>query len=168
MEKTFKSYSSFDNKTSKSISQIKKFNCTENDKEWISIEKIHGANLSFITDGNDILTFRRSGLILQTENFYNSDFVMQKCKSSILKIFEKSKIINNSIINVQIYGEIFGGYYPNVERLHEQIIVLQGVYYCNYNDFLIFDIKLCFNDKNQNKKQFIVFYYLFWIFQYRN
>ena len=46
------------------------------DLEFVIQEKVHGANLSFITDGQNILSAKRTELILDSEEFYSSKFVL--------------------------------------------------------------------------------------------
>ncbi|HYG38957.1 MAG TPA: hypothetical protein VD908_10070 [Cytophagales bacterium] len=46
--------------------------------EYVVQEKVHGANLSFITDGQSILSAKRTELILDNEQFFNSKIVQDK------------------------------------------------------------------------------------------
>ena len=40
------------------------------DLEYVVQEKVHGANLSFITNGKDIISAKRTELITDDENFH--------------------------------------------------------------------------------------------------
>ena len=55
------------------------------DLEYVVQEKIHGANLSFITDGKSILSAKRTELILDNEEFFNSKIVLEKYRESVLE-----------------------------------------------------------------------------------
>ena len=78
------------------------------DLEYVVQEKVHGANLSFITDGQKILSAKRTELILENEEFYNSKIVLENYKDRILSLFnEVSKLYN--IKSITIFGELFGG-----------------------------------------------------------
>jgi Rnl2 family RNA ligase len=147
----FKKYSSIENSyREKIISQIREiFPLNE---EWIVTEKIHGANFSFITDGIEVKCAKRSGIIGENENFYNYKIVYDKYKDEVLKIFNhiKNDIKDVAeIYEIQIFGELFGGYHPNLENKYKPI--QKGVYYTNDIEFMAFDMrirfKLLINDK---------------------
>lgn len=117
------------------------------DLTYVVQEKVHGANLSFITDGQNILSAKRTELILDSEEFYNSKFVLANYKDKILNLH---KAISTDIDSktVTIFGEIFGGGYPHPDIPKDDIakLVQRGIYYCPQNDFYAFDI-LIDNDK---------------------
>ena len=52
--------------------------------EYVVQEKVHGANLSFITDGKHILAAKRVELIVENENFFNYQQVLGKYENKIL------------------------------------------------------------------------------------
>lgn len=117
------------------------------DLEYVVQEKIHGANLSFITDGQNILSAKRTELILDSEEFFNSKFVLANYKDKILNLHKAlSADINTK--TVTIFGEIFGGGYPHTDIPKDDTakLVQRGIYYCPQNDFYAFDILLN-NDK---------------------
>lgn len=117
------------------------------DLEYVVQEKVHGANLSFITDGQNILSAKRTELILDSEEFYNSKFVLSNYKDKILNL-HKAISVNIDTETVTIFGEIFGGGYPhpNIPKDDTAKLVQRGIYYCPQNDFYAFDILLD-NDK---------------------
>jgi Rnl2 family RNA ligase len=137
--------------------EFKKYNAIENayqedfitdiiqqgfgDLEYIVQEKVHGANLSFITDGQHILSAKRTALIAESEEFYNSKFVQDKYKA---KVFALYKHVSNKFETktVTIFGEIFGGGYPHpdIPKDDKAKLVQRGIYYCPSNDFYAFDI----------------------------
>ncbi|MGI6290865.1 MAG: RNA ligase, Rnl2 family [Bacteroidales bacterium] len=110
--------------------------------EYVVQEKVHGANLSFITNGKDIISAKRTELITDDENFYNSKYVQQNYES---KVFQMYKLISEKYTDVKqitIFGELFGGIYPhpNVKKISTAIAVQKGIYYSPDNEFYAFDI----------------------------
>ncbi len=109
--------------------------------EYVVQEKVHGANLCFITDGQNILSAKRTELIPENEQFFNSKFVQEKYSSKILNVFrEVSEQFNAK--SMSIFGEIFGGGYPHPDmpKNDSSKLVQRGIYYCPTNDFYAFDI----------------------------
>lgn len=109
--------------------------------EYLVQEKVHGANLSFITDGQQILLAKRTELIVDNEDFYNAGFVLEKYKDKILALY--IDLENQFHANtVTIFGEIFGGGYPHpdIQKDDKAQLVQRGIYYCPSNDFYAFDI----------------------------
>ena len=110
---------------------------------YVVQEKVHGANLSFITDGQNILSAKRTELIFDSEQFFNSKLVQDKYKDKILAL--------NAVVSKQfdtktvtIFGELFGGGYPHpaITKDDNAKLVQRGIYYSPTNDFYAFDILL--------------------------
>ena len=117
------------------------------DLDYAVQEKVHGANLSFITDGQNILSAKRTELIFDNEQFFNSKLVQDNYKDKIWALHATiSKQFDTK--TVTIFGEIFGGGYPHPDTAkHDNAkLVQRGIYYCPTNDFFAFDILLD-NDK---------------------
>ena len=112
------------------------------DLEYVVQEKVHGANLSFITNGKDIISAKRTELITDNENFYNSKYVQHKYESKVIQLYKLISEKYSDVKQVTIFGELFGGIYPqpNVEKVNTAVFVQKGVYYCPDNDFYAFDI----------------------------
>jgi len=109
--------------------------------DFVVQEKVHGANLCFITDGQTIHTARRNELIIEDENFYNAHLVLEQYKHQIIALFHD--IAEQYLASeISIFGEIFGGGYPHpdVPVDHKSQLVQRGIYYCPSNDFYAFDI----------------------------
>jgi hypothetical protein len=62
-----------------------------NSIEFVALEKIHGTNFSFITDGNKIVCCRRSDILKPDENFYSWKNILVKYEDKILNLFKKKK-----------------------------------------------------------------------------
>ena len=112
------------------------------DLEYVVQEKVHGANLSFITNGKDIISAKRTELITDDENFYNSKYVQHKYESKVIQLYKLISEKYSDVKQVTIFGELFGGIYPqpNVEKVNTAVFFQKGVYYCPDNDFYAFDI----------------------------
>jgi Rnl2 family RNA ligase len=111
--------------------------------EFVVQEKVHGANLSFITNGKTIVAAKRTELILDNEQFFNSKLVQEKYTDKILNLFkEVSEKFNAKTLT--IFGELFGGGYPHPDIAKDESakLVQRGIYYSPTNDFFAFDIML--------------------------
>ncbi len=113
------------------------------DLEYIVQEKVHGANLSFICDGEIILSAKRTALIIESDNFYNFSNVLEKYKKNIFslhqELFEKY-----TATSITIFGELYGGGYPHNDVLIDEsaTLIQRGIYYNPSNDFYAFDIMI--------------------------
>lgn len=141
MKSHFHTYNSIDNpNNSVTIRQIYDAGYTNANIEWVALEKIHGANFSFITDGNIVETAKRSSLISDTEQFFKQEIVKDKYRDDILLIFNKIKQENEHTISIQVFGELFGGHYPGIKSNFKH--VQKGVWYNPQIDFMVFDIRV--------------------------
>lgn len=111
--------------------------------EYVVQEKVHGANLSFITDGQKIVSAKRTELVLDNEEFFNSKIVLENYKDRIFSLFKEVEKLYN-IKSVTIFGELFGGGYPHsdIQKHDNAKLVQRGIYYVPFNDFFAFDIML--------------------------
>ncbi|MCB9226304.1 MAG: RNA ligase, Rnl2 family [Chitinophagales bacterium] len=137
----FKKYNSIENSYQKKVIEQIYFHGFNN-HIFVVQEKVHGANFSFITDGNEILCAKRSGFLAKDEQFYNYQYVLKNHKERILKLFKKVKKIYKNIETISIFGELFGGFYPHdkVAQAANMTMVQKGIHYCPENDFYAFDI----------------------------
>lgn len=112
------------------------------DQEFILQEKVHGANMCFITDGKQIQSAKKTELISDDEDFYNSKSVQNKYESKIIELFKLVKQKFDNVNQMTIFGELFGGAYPHkdVAKIEQAILVQKGIYYSPDNDFYAFDI----------------------------
>ena len=68
--------------------------------EWVGLEKIHGTNFSFISDGLDVRTCTRSYILKSHENFYSHLDILEKYKFEVIKLFGLvNKFINEKKTN---------------------------------------------------------------------
>ncbi len=119
-------------------------------QEFVVQEKVHGANICFITDGKQITSAKRTELIFDDENFYNSKNVQLRYESKILQLFKLISEKYSDVSQVTVFGELFGGVYPHkeVNKIDSAVIVQKGIYYSPENDFYAFDILI-------NKEQYL-------------
>lgn len=111
------------------------------EQDFVVQEKVHGANLSFITDGSRILSAKRTDLLAEDEKFFNEQLVKEKYSQAIVALFNEL-VTTHHATTVTIFGEIFGGGYPHtaVTKDPNTQLVQRGIYYTPSNDFFAFDI----------------------------
>ena len=133
---------------------------SNNELEFVAMEKIHGTNFSFICDGVNVIPCRRSNILKTEENFFNYQTIFTKYKNDIFDLFNLVKDLiknefNINITQIQLYGELYGGLYPNSINMSVSKIVQKGVYYSNTNDFMAFDIRYKYVEENKIKLNFL-------------
>jgi Rnl2 family RNA ligase len=115
-----------------------------NGGDFVVQEKVHGANLSFITDGNEIICAKRTELINQEEPFYNYQAVKKKHEKNIIDVFNNIKEKFENVKFITIFGELIGGQYPHIDIEKNKLatFVQRGIYYSPDNEFYAFDIMI--------------------------
>ena len=131
------SYDKIEESSSKWSSEYKKI------KKWGVIEKIHGSNFSFVYD-TQMRYAKRTGFIEPSEHFFNYQTILPETENKIQLIINDILLTSNSINTIIIYGELFGGIYPNI--ITQFTPVQKGIYYSPNIHFIAFDIKLIYND----------------------
>lgn len=157
IESSFHQFSSIENCNQKHILDLEKNNFIDDQDEWVAMEKIHGANFSFLTDGHSVYTARRRSILAPNDNFFGHGKIAEKYKSDILLVYQKIKSDIPDITTIQIFGEIFGGYYPNLKSSKP---VQKGIWYNNEIDFLVFDIKINKNNIKPSGSNETLYWYL--------
>jgi Rnl2 family RNA ligase len=139
----FKKYNSIENTYRKKATEQVYLHDYGNDV-FVVQEKVHGANFSFITDGNSIKVAKRTSLIAEGENFNNYEYVLNKYEKAIKTLFKLVKIDFPETEIMTVFGEIFGGNYPHplVQKVEGMVRIQKGVFYSPENDFYAFDICL--------------------------
>ncbi len=87
-------------------------------KDWVALEKVHGANLSFTAQRSEegavsVKVARRNAYLNEGENF----FAMYQQKGFVEGEIEKVKrlfdevcvLVEGPVLAVTVYGELFGG-----------------------------------------------------------
>ncbi len=137
--------------------KFKKFNSIENSYQqdfiksiydngfdnvkYVVQEKIHGANFSLITNGIEVVSAKRTELISETEDFYNSKIVKEAYQDKLKLLFEYL-VTTRNIKTLTVFGELFGGGYPHKDVIKNESakLIQRGIYYSPDNDFFAFDI----------------------------
>ncbi len=112
---------------------------------WVVTEKIHGANFSFITDGQSVRCAKRKALLEPGESFFAHERLLKRLKDRIIDCHHEviAREPEASCVHfVQIYGEIFGGSYPHpdVPAVSGVQPVQTGVWYSPDIEFCGFDV----------------------------
>ena len=137
----FKKYSSIENTFDKEF--VERIVIEEADKqEFVVQEKVHGANVCFITDGESVSFGKRTALVEADEKFYNYEDLLERYKEKVKALFQTVKVSFPDIISITIFGEMFGGKYPHpdVKNIGSMMIIQKGVYYCPIHEFYAFDL----------------------------
>lgn len=115
------------------------------DSRMVALEKIHGANFSFLTDGDTVAQGSRNDLIDPTESFYGSGRFFNRYAPTVKTLFQLVKSEFPRLTKLVLFGEIFGGRY-NGETVPGAKQVQGGMNYHPDTEFAAFDIKLFFEN----------------------
>lgn len=127
---------------------------------WVVTEKIHGSNFSIITDGSYIAFAKRKEILSFEENFFGFYLIKEELKMKTEILFKDLIARFPDVKKVTIYGELFGGYFPEKIKVNEFLnqkiagndsisAVQKGVYYSPNLEYCVFDILI---EQNNEKK----------------
>lgn len=134
-------------------------------RRYILFEKVHGSNLQVTiqkaADGRlEWSCGNRSGPLNHLfGNFFSFQKAFEKYHGSIASLYqmavtqyiaETGKQLDSGF-KVIVYGEIYGGLFPNIPTPEGHIKVQARMAYCPHVDFCIFDIKIVINDPTDNQ-----------------
>lgn len=108
---------------------------------FIALEKIHGTNFSFISDGKTVTSAKRGSSLGTTGTFMNSGYIVQMYKDDVAQLFPELIKKYPTMKSFQLYGELFGGKY-NGETEKGSKSIQKGVNYCPRNDFMAYDLRI--------------------------
>lgn len=137
----FKKYNSIENAYRKEFIERVALT-TINSNDFVVQEKVHGANFSLITNGKDLKSAKRTSILEDTDAFYNHAFIKELYYEKMLSLFKTVKMYYPQTESITVFGELFGGSYPDVEQARGAIKVQKGVFYAPYNEFYAFDIMI--------------------------
>lgn len=106
--------------------------------EWVVQTKVHGANASFIYDGETMRYAKRTSFC--TPEFFNFQVAIDKYEDSIKAMYDDLASNTSFKFTMHVYGELFGGVYPGLKGQYKAI--QSGVFYTNEIEFYAFDIKI--------------------------
>jgi len=129
----------------------------EIENEFVVLEKVHGANFSFWYDGNELKTAKKSDFVGgDGEDFYNSHLIKAKYSDNVKNLFEHFNRKFGKIDNLVVFGELFGGHYPDAEKKDKSIKMVQkGIAYCPDLEFYAFDIMVDGNYINADDVEYL-------------
>ena len=162
-DETFREYHSMENiEKSGWIKTIEQHPCAE--QKWVMLEKIHGSNFQFWTDGDEVKVGKRTAYLIPYEvkfmdkasgkeivklcdpraGFFRADHIANLYSNNVKALHSElfgdcSKIEKSEKPYIIVYGEIFGGFYNDETKKPWQRVQLE-VQYHPENKFMAFDI----------------------------
>ena len=143
----FKKYSSIENSFSREFMEHVVAEMPQ-DLEYVVQEKVHGANTSFLCDGEEVRFAKRTSILADGEKFYDYPELLDRYKDRVLKLFADIKAKYPEVNHISVFGEMFGGMYPHdsVKAAHKVSLIQKGVCYTPEHEFYGFDIYLFTED----------------------
>lgn len=137
----FKKYSSIDNAITRDFMERVWAEMPE-DLEWIVQEKVHGANTSFLCDGEDVKFAKRTSVLSEDDKFYDFQSMLETYKPRVLSLFRRICDTHPSVSAISGFGEMFGGRYAHdgVSAVKRMTLIQKGVNYTPVHEFYGFDI----------------------------
>jgi len=137
----FKKYNSIENTFDKEF--IERIFIEECDKqEFVVQEKVHGANVCLMTDGETVSFGKRTGFVEANEKFYDYEELLERYTLKVISLFSVVKETFADLKTLIVFGEMFGGKYPHhdVKSNNKTMVIQKGVYYCPNHEFYAFDL----------------------------
>lgn len=112
------------------------------DLQYVVQEKVHGANTSFLCDGQEVRFAKRTSVIAEDEMFYDYPELLDAYRERVLNLFARVKETYSDVKHISVFGEMFGGLYPHkdVKRTGRLLLIQKGVFYTPEHEFYGFDI----------------------------
>lgn len=147
-EPDFKEYPEIENHYNKDMQKF--IDEHQSDELWVATEKIHGTNFCFIHDGNELICAKRNSFLKPTDKFFNFQVIVKKHSDKVAELFKAFKEVQPDAKLIKIYGEFYGGIYPNVKSGNKPIQTT--IVYTPELEFEAFD--LFYHDINDEVKVF--------------
>ena len=146
----FKKYNSIENSFSREFME-KVVAEMPADLEYVVQEKVHGANTSFLCDGESVRFAKRTSLLEDDEKFYDYPELLERYKDRVIALTKDVMGRYAGVKSVNIFGEMFGGTYPHkdVQPNRKVTVIQKGVCYCPEHEFYGFDIYLVGEESNR-------------------
>ena len=143
----FKKYSSIENSFSREFMEHVVAEMPQN-LEYVVQEKVHGANTSFLCDGETVRFAKRTSILEADEQFYNYPELLERYRERVLRLFSDIKAKYPEVTHISVFGEMFGGLYPHdgVQKERKVSLIQYGVCYSPVHEFYGFDIYLFTED----------------------
>lgn len=139
----FKKYSSIENSFNREFMEHMVAEMPQ-DLKFVVQEKVHGANTSFLCDGETVRFAKRTSILEDDEQFYDYPELLERYKDQVLNLFTDIKAKYPEVTQISLFGEMFGGLYPHddVKVEHKVSLIQKGVCYSPNHEFYGFDIYL--------------------------
>lgn len=114
------------------------------DKErWAATEKLHGANLCVLIEGQRLRPAKRKALLAPGEDFFNAWELLAALRPRLLALAEALRA-EHGPVDLSLYGELVGGGYPHpaVPPAPGLSPVQTGIWYCPDLQLCAFDLAL--------------------------
>lgn len=109
--------------------------------DWVVTEKIHGANFSFILEGDVLRYAKRKEFLRWSDDFFGFQLVAERLDNAVMRLFER--IRQDHVFHAAtIYGELFGGHYPHPDVVPDGRVqaIQTGIHYSPTVEYCAFDI----------------------------
>lgn len=118
--------------------------------QWVVMEKIHGANFCFITDGREVRCASRKQVLGPQDDFFGYQAVSARLRQKILDLYAlvvppaPAGSPGVQTFRVLVYGELFGGSYPHPDVPPDLTVqpIQTGIFYAPSIEFCAFDIAI--------------------------
>lgn len=125
--------------------------------KWCVCEKVHGANFAFhwFQETNSIKYAKRNSFIEENDDFFGYKNILLDTLpkiEDIISMINKEYNNDNELSQIIIFGELFGGIYPNIHTKTKA--VQKGVFYSPHLHFYAFDIYI----KKLNEESYFLDY----------
>lgn len=146
----FKKYSSIENSFSTDFMKRVEEEMPA-DLEYVVQEKVHGANTSFLCNGNEVQFAKRTSVLAEDEKFYEYPELVEAYRERVLSLYKRVKAKYPDVTQISVFGELFGGRYPHKDvKVNRRLSLIQkGVCYTPDHEFYGFDIYLFGDGQNR-------------------
>ncbi len=143
----FKKYSSIENSFNREFME-RVVAEMPTDLEYVVQEKVHGANTSFLCDGEDVRFAKRTSMLETEEMFYDYPELLERYKDKVVALAKDVLGRYEDVKSVNVFGEMFGGTYPHkdVQPNRKLSLIQKGVCYTPEHEFYGFDIYVINDD----------------------
>lgn len=116
--------------------------------QYVVQEKVHGANTSFICDGDSLVFAKRTAVLTDDEKFHNYQEIVERYLVQAKALTKEVMSKYPDTVSVSVFGELFGGKYPHkdVKQNNMVTIIQKGIYYTPEHEFYGFDVFILLKD----------------------
>ena len=112
------------------------------DLEYVVQEKVHGANTSFLCDGENVRFAKRTSMLETEEMFYDYPELLERYKDKVVALAKDVLSRYEDVRSVNVFGEMFGGTYPHKDVQPNRKLSLIQKRVCQNRHILFFCLNL--------------------------